>query len=62
MQHGKKSLERTTGGHWRKGLGAAFDDDEADSDTSFDGFDVQDLFEPPAADFTTFADVDVQQA
>lgn len=43
--------ERTVRGCWRKGLRAAFDEEEADSDTSFDGFDVQDLF-----------DVDVQQA
>lgn len=56
--------ERTVRGCWRKGLGAAFDEEEADSDTSFDGFDVQDLFdaERRAADFEGFSDVDVQQA
>ena len=41
----KGVTERTIRGCWRKGLGEAFDKEEADSDISFDGFDFQDLFD-----------------
>ena len=60
----KGVTEKTIRGCWRKGLGAAFDNEEADSDTSFDGFDVQDLIDAECrqADYDNFSDTDVQQA